>query len=287
MFTFDFYRFNLKLNTAYMKPLFSFLISLLCLGAFSCQTSKPAPEATSAAAADVNPNLVPMYGKMAKTQEQLNADLKFLEFADQSFASRQEGSQFFSTRGWEYLSEGLPDTAMYRFNLAWLLDDTNPQVFWGFGAVSAHYGKLEDAATYLGQSLTLEPNNSVLMVDLASIRQGLYEMDEGTKKKDLKRKQEHLEEATRLLQKAVELDSTNAYAFYRLSINNFLLEDYDQAWENLHKSREIDMSQLDFGYLAQLMEKKEDPKGIFKSNVPGQEQEQEQEQEQAPAQEGN
>jgi tetratricopeptide (TPR) repeat protein len=259
-----------------MKTFFVSLFCLLCLGFSSCQSTKQSPEATAAATENVNPNLLPMYGKGAKTQEQLTADLKFLEYADQSFASRQEGSQFFATRGWEYLSEGQLDTAMYRFNLAWLLDENNPQALWGFGAVSAQKGNLQEASTYLGQALTLEPTNGVLMVDLASIHQGLYESEQGTKKKDLKRKQQHLEEASRLLQKAVEVDSTNAYAFYRLSYNNYLMEDYDNAWENLHKSRNLDLSMLDFAYLSQLMEKKEDPKGVFKSNQPVPEQQPEQ-----------
>jgi tetratricopeptide (TPR) repeat protein len=237
------------------------------LGASSCQSTKPAPVAAAAAAENLNPNLLPMYGQVPKTQEQLDNDLKFIEYADQNFASRQEGSQFFSTRAWEYLGEGQPDTAMYRFNLAWLLDDTNSAAFWGFGAISAQRGNLQEASNYLNQALTLEPNNPTLMVDLASIEQGLYEMEQGTKKKDLKRKQQHLTEATQLLQKAVEADPSNGYAHYRLSYNNYLLGAYEQAWEHLHKSREIDMSFLDFGYLSLLMEKQEDPKGIFKSNM--------------------
>lgn len=250
-----------------MRPLFAFLYCIL-LGASACQSTKPVPEASASAAENINPNLLPMYGKIAKTQEQLDADIKFLEYVDQSFASRQEGSQFFSTRAWEYLGEGQPDTAMYRFNLAWLLDDTNSAAFWGFGAISAQRGNFQEASSYLTQAITLDPKNSTLMVDLASIKQGLYEMEQGTKKKDLKRKQQYLTEATQLLQQAVEADPSNGYAHYRLSYNNFLLEDFDKAWEHLHKSREIDMSFLDFGYLSLLMEKQEDPKGIFKNNAP-------------------
>ncbi len=263
MFTFAFSILTIRLA---MKP-FLLYFFLILLGASSCQSTKPAPEATAAAAENLNPNLLPMYGKTAKTQEQLDADLKFLEYSDQNFASRQEGSQFFSTRAWEYLGEGQPDTAMYRFNLAWLLDDTNSSAFWGFGAIAAQRGNLQEASSFLGQALTLDPNNSTLMVDLASIKQGLYELEAGTKKKDLKRKQQNLTEATQLLQRAVEADPANGYAHYRLSYNNFLLEDYDKAWEHLHKSREIDMSFLDFGYLSQLMEKQEDPKGLFKNNA--------------------
>lgn len=263
MFTFDF---SILTIPRFMRPIFVLLFWVL-LWASSCQSTKLAPEATTATTENVNPNLLPMYGKMAKTQEQLNADLKFLEYSDQNFASRQEASQFFATRAWEYLGEGQPDTAMYRFNLAWLLDDTNSSALWGFGAISAQRGNLQEASSYLSQALTLDPNNSTLMVDLASIKQGLYELEAGTKKKDLKRKQQYLTEATQLLQKAVEADPANGYAHYRLSYNNFLLEDYDKAWEHLHKSREIDMSFLDFGYLSQLMEKQEDPKGLFKNNA--------------------
>ena len=56
-----------------------------------------------------------------------------------SFASPAEASTFFATKGFEYLSENQPDTATYRFNLAWLLDPKNAE---GYVGLSASYDRL-------------------------------------------------------------------------------------------------------------------------------------------------
>ncbi len=49
------------------------------------------------------------------------------------------------TSAWEKLNAGDSTTAMKRFNQAWLLDPSNPQVFKGFAAVLRKQGKSQDA----------------------------------------------------------------------------------------------------------------------------------------------
>ncbi len=70
-----------------------------------------------------NQHLIPFFGETSKSLEQIELEIKFLSECDQNFESRKEASKFFSDRGWNYLQDSELDTACYRFNLAWLLDN--------------------------------------------------------------------------------------------------------------------------------------------------------------------
>ena len=73
----------------------------------------------------VNIKLLPLFGEYEKTDLQKKEDDEFLKMCDANFQNRSKASEFFATRAWEYLQEGQADTAVHRFNLAFLLDDEN------------------------------------------------------------------------------------------------------------------------------------------------------------------
>lgn len=202
-----------------------------------------------------NPLVLPLFGEMTKSTEHIAWEVRFLNECDQNFSNRTEASQFFSTRGWEYLTEGQLDTATYRFNLAWLLNNKNADTYWGLGVISYQQGKTPESIRLLKKGLEVADTNAVLMTDLATVQLKYYKENSDN---------ELLADAVAVLHKALKYDVTNANTFMRLSWANFTRGDYSAAWENLHKARLLDLSAVDMVYLQELLQKEPDPKGFFK-----------------------
>ncbi|WP_439883095.1 tetratricopeptide repeat protein [Pontibacter sp. MBLB2868] len=201
--------------------------------------------------------VLPMFGNKPKTEEQQQKDEKFLTSCDKSFTNRQEASAFFMERGWEYYNEGQVDTAMYRFNLAWLLNPNNKDTYWAFGLISSAKGNEQEAISFYEKTLAIDPKNSLLLADIGASYVTLY--TEKHKKKNLRKADKYLSES-------VAADSANAYALYKFAVVKFHTKKYAEAWEYLHKSRSLDLRTIDYTFVADLVEKMPDPMGVFKSS---------------------
>jgi tetratricopeptide (TPR) repeat protein len=199
--------------------------------------------------------IIPLFGELSKTSEQIDEEIRFLSECDKSFSTRAEASGFFTARAWEYLQEGALDTACYRFNLAHLLDDKNVEPYWGLGVVSYQRQNWVDAKKMLSRGVELQGNNVALLVDLSTVDLKLYE---------LTKRREELDEAAAVLKHATSLDSTYALGQYNMALVHYNLEDMDQAWESLHNGRKLDFSQINLDFVELLKAKKPDPEGFFK-----------------------
>lgn len=217
-------------------------------------TGAPQPT-TTAVARDIDARILPLFGERSKSAQQIEDEIRFLNECDQNFNSREEASQFFTARGWEYVSETQLDTAAYRFNLAHLLNDKNGDAFWGLGVVCYQRNQLADAIRMLKQAATLADTNAVLLTDLATVEVEYYQAKHDTTS---------LTDARDHLQKAVFLNPTQAPAYARLSQISYHLADYRSAWTYLHKAYKIDLAAIDLTYLQELLAKEPDPIGLFK-----------------------
>ena len=214
-------------------------------------STKSSAEATTVVK---NLHLMPLFGETSKSIEHIEFEINFLSECDQNFTSRTEASQFFSARGWEYLQEGDLDTACYRFNLAYLLDNKNSDCFWGLGVVCFQKGHLTAAERMLRRGADIDSTNVGLLVDLATV--DLIHFKETKEKWELM-------EAEQILNRAVKLDSAAANVYLKLSVLEFHKGNYDAAWANLHKTRLLDIEMLDYDFMKELLAKKCDPQGIF------------------------
>lgn len=212
-------------------------------------------ETTAVEASGGAVNTLPLFGERPKTAEQIDQEIHFLNDCDRNFASRSEASNFFADRGWDYVDNGQLDTAAHRFNLAWLLNDHNPDAYWGLGVVCYQKNQLPDAIRMLKRGLAVADSNATLMTDLATV-QIKYHQE--------KTDPDALEEAETMLQRAIAINSNNATPYQKLSLVNFLKGDYTRAWEYFHQARTLELSTLDLNYLNELLAKQPDPKGIFK-----------------------
>lgn len=220
-------------------------------------TEKVATTETVATTVEVKKpaHCLPLFGERSKSIEQIEQEIRFLNDCDQNFSNRQEASQFFAARGWDYIADGQLDTAAYRFNLSYLLNDKNADAFWGLGVICYQQEKLPDAIRMLKKGLAVVDTNTVLMTDLATVQIKYYQH---TKDENL------LNEAETYLYQALAVDAANATAHIELSYLYFTRANYPKAWESLHKARALDLSVIDLAYLGELLAKMPDPKGFFK-----------------------
>ena len=201
-----------------------------------------------------NLHLMPLFGETAKTGEQIEREIVFLNDCDQNFENRQEASTFFADRAWEYLRDNELDTACYRFNLAWLLNPKNAYAYWGLGVVCFQKGYFTDAERMLRMGIDYDSSNVGILVDLATV--DLIHFKQSQEKFELV-------EAEQILSRALKLDTTNANTYLKYSVLEFHKGNYQKAWANLHQTRLLDIELLDLEFLKELLDKQCDPEGIF------------------------
>ncbi|MCB2406608.1 tetratricopeptide repeat protein [Hymenobacter lucidus] len=239
-----------------MKKYLLLLICGLALGAAPAQAQrKTKVKVKSDAPAGATSRLQPLFGGVSPEAAQQLVGAAFLADIDRSFASRAEASRFFSGKGYEYITENKPDTALYRFNLAWLLDPKNAEAYRGLGIVTSRNATPDESIGLLTQGLAIAPDHSNILSDLGTSY--LIRYQQLKKKKDLDQAQKHLE-------KALTADANNAYAWQQMARVHYLREDYAKAWEAVHKGQAVNVSSLDFDLISDLSAKLPDPQGVFK-----------------------
>ncbi|KAA9333163.1 tetratricopeptide repeat protein [Hymenobacter busanensis] len=235
----------------YLIYLAAVLGSLLALPAHAQKTKVK----TKGAATTVNRQLA-LFGGVTPEAAQAFMGEAFLKGIDQNFASRAEASRFFANKGYEYFTEGQPDTARYRFNLAWMLDPQNADAYRGLGLLTSSTA-LDESIGLLEKGLAVSAGatQAVLHSDLGASYLLRYEKTK--KSKDLKTALEHLNQA-------VTLDANNSYAYQQLGRAYYLQGEYAKAWEAVHKGRSHSLQGVDFGFISELVAKMPDPQGVFK-----------------------
>ena len=199
--------------------------------------------------------LQPLFGGLTPAKATLVLGEARLQAIAASFANKDEASAFFTTKGFDYLRENQPDTATYRFNLAWLLNPQNAEVYRGLGVIASAQSTPDEALALLTKGLALAPSSTLLMSDLGTTY--LLRYNQTKKKKDLTA-------GVELLQRATTADPTSAATWQQLARGFYYQEQYAQAWDAVHKGQARSVSSLDFDLISDLLAKLPDPKGTFK-----------------------
>lgn len=209
------------------------------------------------APAGVDVNFLPLFGNFEKTENQLINDEIFRSDCDLQFKTRKEASDFFTKMAWEYLGEGDKNTAINRFNLSYLLQPENVDVYWGLGVIEFQNQNFDSAIDLMSQGLALsDGKNYVFMVDLATV----YLTSAFNKSKASL----EIENAKTLLSDAIKIKDQYTPAFVQMTVMNILENQIDAAWVNFHKACELNPREVNREVLIELLNRKEDPKGIFK-----------------------
>lgn len=198
--------------------IFSLFISLLLFGCIDRDCPKGI-------------DLLPMYGYAKKCNAQLESDKIFIEDCDRKFESRKTACEHHIERGWQFLNTGDLNTAMKRFNQAWLLDSiNNAEVYEGFGCILAQKSQYRDAIKLFDRSL---------MIDSLNPRVWRYSGMSKISLLDYDPKQEYLDDAVYCMKKSVEIDPSDSESYHCLTIAYSMYYQQDSARKYLKITDEL------------------------------------------------
>lgn len=167
-----------------------------------------------------NIRLLPKYGNRPKTEKQKVADNELIKSYAEQYGTRRKGSEVLISQGFDYLYRGDIKTAMYRINQAWLLDSSNTDNYWGFGAVYFSLKQHKLALEQYEEGLSADPKNSKIITDKATIFMAEHQQINDVNK---------LKRAIALLEQSYRLDSKNQNTLFKLSVCYFLNNDCIRA----------------------------------------------------------
>jgi tetratricopeptide (TPR) repeat protein len=206
--------------------------------------------------AKTNKRLLPRYGLLPKSEGEIEADKNFIvEIMKQAQfnGNYRAASDHLIKLGFNYLYRRDLKTAMYRFNQAYLLDSTNTDIYWGYGAFYMSLGNYEEGKKQYIKGLSLDPNNTHLLTDYGTYFMGqYYGLTEAGLKSDA---MAHADSAIMYLHKSFKLDNKNQNTAYKLSASYWIKGDCEQAWQYYDVCKELGGQPITEEYTADLKKK--------------------------------
>jgi tetratricopeptide (TPR) repeat protein len=184
-------------------------------------------------------NLLPEYGNVVKSQGQIDEDNKFIETVLSQDTTRRKGSEHLVRLGFTYLYRGDLETAMRRFNQAWLLDPKNENAYWGFGAIYFTFNDTEEALRQLEKGLLINPNSSNILTDKATIYTSFYRNDHNA---------DHLNKAIEIFNRSYKIDPSNQNTLFKLSAAYYYKNDCANARKFYNECMKLGGNPIPDGY---------------------------------------
>lgn len=181
-------------------------------------------------AAKTEIRLVPKFGNVIKTKEQKEADQELIKTYLAQQGTHRKASEVLVGLGFNYLYKGDLKTAMFRFNQAWLLDPTNENSFWGFGAVYSSLGNFPDALKQYEEGLLINPKSTNILTDKASIFINKYATEKNEKDFTL---------AIKLLKQSYFINPNYTNTVFKLSTSYFFKKDCANAWKYYYECKKL------------------------------------------------
>ena len=216
----------------------------------------------SAADSGFSPDALPMFGqpKIVRPENLKNTDESFIRDSTLRYKTRQAASAAFASQGWSALKAQQLDTAMLRFNQAWLLNGKNYAAFWGFGAVLSARGRLLDAIEQLeaARELIDEPaQRPALLCDLATLHSEYAASMLAERQLD---RAQRFVSANNRFTESLENDPTFATAWREWAMSLYEQERYAEAWVKVKRARELRAEPFAPEFLKKLSAKMAEPK---------------------------
>ena len=218
----------------------------------------------SAGAAEraIDTDLLPMFGQpnITRPENLQKADEAFIRDNTLRYKTRQAASMTFAAQGWTAMKTKQLDSAMLRFNQAWLLNPKNYRAFWGFGAVLSQQGRLADAIEQLetARELIDEPaQRAALLADLGTLHSEYAARLSSTQQ--LERAQRFVVANSRFAE-CLETDPSFAAGWREWAISLYEQERYSEAWARVRRARELRAEPFPAEFLQKLSAKMAEPK---------------------------
>jgi tetratricopeptide (TPR) repeat protein len=191
-------------------------------------------------------NTLPMYGEISKSKEHQEIDDEFIQDCLEQFGSVDSSVNVQIDHAWRYFYNDDLETAMKRFNQAWLLNPEFPDSYFGFASLLEMQNKSKEATRYynLGiekdkignrteicyQRITayekialVNPNNSFAFKKI-----GYFQMELGNHQK-----------AIDAYDKAIKLDPKDAMTYNNRAYLNQTLQNHQLAIDDYSKAIEL------------------------------------------------
>ena len=158
-----------------------------------------------------------------------------MEATLKNFPTNRKASDHLIELGFKYLYNDIK-IAMYRFNQSFLLDSTNADIYWGYGAVYMTLGDLENAQKQYLEGLAINFKNTHLLTDY-----GTYFMSQyyGLVPLDGKKAIIHLDSAISYLLKSYQIDIKDPNTTFKLSICFYQKKDCKSAWKYYNECKSL------------------------------------------------
>lgn len=199
-----------------------------------------------------NKGLLPKYGGLEKSKKEKKSDKAFEKDVMKLFSTKTEASNHMIDLGFQYLYKGDLKTAMYRFNQAYLLDNNNSNIYWGYGAVYMSFGRFDLSREQYEEGLKLDDRNDNILIDYGTTYLGeFYEYFQN----DTETANMLLDMAIEKLLNAYVINQKNANSSYKLSICYLYKDDCLRANEYLQISEELGNTNITNDFKNELEEK--------------------------------
>jgi tetratricopeptide (TPR) repeat protein len=178
-------------------------------------------------------NQLPEYGRQKKCEQEIAIDNEFILTCDTKFKDRKTAAKYYIKRAWDYFEEGKMDTAMFRFNQAWMLDSTNADIYWGFGNLLGTKKQFKESILFFNKSIKLNPNNATVWECVGKSYGQLF---------FLSKKVDQLDTCIDYLKHSLQLDPTNARVYGQLTASYSYFMQKDSALKYLAITDKLDSS---------------------------------------------
>jgi tetratricopeptide (TPR) repeat protein len=203
-----------------------------------------------------NLNEIPMYGGKPKPPALIQVDKEFVDTIVKKFGSREAASDHAIQLGFQYLARNDWQTAMRRFNQAWLLTPDKAEVFGGFGAALSYQGKFEESVKYFTKATELSPQNGRILADYGFMYQ--FWATKGTKDKE--EKLVRLNKSIELFEQASRLEPSYERTFSNWAVSLYFKQDYKGAWNKIVEAEKLGGKSVDQKFVKDLAGKLPRPK---------------------------
>ena len=212
-------------------------------------------EAPSASAQPIDQ--IPMYGGMnrAEMPDLRAADEKFISDTVQKYGNKVRASAAFVENGFAYYGRDDLANAMRRFNQAWLLDASNPEVYFGFAVVLHDRRQNCDAAKQFEKAASFGKYVKGMAPDAGRVLVLCAVQD---KSLSAEAKQSLFTRSDALYAEALASEPNKGYVYASMASAMYWRDNFEQAWVYVKLAR-TNGGRLPEPFLRLLREKLQEP----------------------------
>jgi tetratricopeptide (TPR) repeat protein len=205
-------------NYDYMirKARLTIFLTICCI--FSCGCTREIPI-----------NEKPMYGDILPLPEVQKANEEFIARIEKQ-GGREYGAKQMIELAWGYCKKGDLVVAMKRFNQAWLLNPSDPEIYFGLAYIAAKKNNLDESINMNSRAISLDSNYAI-----AYSNRGIDYLHRGISRNNA----DDIESAISDFTKAIEINPRDAQNYNDRATCYAMMGEYNKSWSDLDKAREL------------------------------------------------